>query len=67
MSKIPKNFPEYSLLYKTLRKRILQLKNELSKSDDVISHNKIIEEIEKYQEAANKLKACFPEGFFDDF
>ena len=66
MSKLPKNFPEYSLLYKTLRKRILELKNELSKSNDVIFQNSIIKEIEKYQKELNIIESYFPEKFFDN-
>ena len=66
MSKIPKNFPEYSLLYKTLRKRILELKDELSMSDDAISQNRIIADIEKYQKELNKIETYFPEKFFDN-
>ncbi len=67
MSKLPKNFPEYSLLYKTLRKRILELKNELSISDDSVSKNRITEEIEKYQKELTKIESFFPEKFFDNF
>ena len=66
MSKLPRNFPEYSLLYKTLRKRILELKNELSLLDDAISQNRIIEEIEKYQKELTKIESFFPEKFFDN-
>ena len=66
MSKLPRNFPEYSLLYKTLRKRILELKNELSLTDDAISQNIIIEEIEKYQKELTKIESFFPEKFFDN-
>jgi len=66
MSKLPKNFPEYSLLYKTLRKQILELKNELSKSDDVIFQNSVIKKIEKYQKELNSIESYFPEKFFDN-
>jgi len=66
MSKLPRNFPEYSLLYKTLRKRILELKNELSISDDSVSKNRITEEIEKYQKELTKIESFFPEKFFDN-
>ena len=66
MSKLPKNFPEYSLLYKTLRKQILELKNELSKSNDVIFQNSVIKEIEKYQKELNIIESYFPEKFFDN-
>ena len=66
MSKLPKNFPEYSLLYKTLRKQILELKNELSKSNDAIFQNSVIKEIEKYQKELNIIKSYFPEKFFDN-
>ena len=66
MSKLPKNFPEYSLLHKTLRKRILELKKDLSISVDPVSQNKIIKDIEKYQNELEKIKSYFPEQFFDN-
>ena len=66
MSKLPKNFPEYSLLYKRLRKQILELKNELSKSNDAIFQSSVIKEIEKYQKELNIIKSYFPEKFFDN-
>ena len=66
MTKLPKNFPEYSLLYKTLRKRISELTKELTTSGDPVSQNKIIKEIEKYQNELQRIKSYFPEKFFDN-
>lgn len=66
MSKLPKNFPEYSLFYKTLKKRISELKKELSTSVDPVSQNKITRDIEKYQNELQRIKSFFPEKFFDN-
>ena len=56
MGELPKNFPEYSIMYKTLFKKIKELENESSET-------KL--KIKKYQTELNKIKKMFPEGFFD--
>ena len=65
MSKLPKKFPEYSIMYKTLSKQIKELeerKNDVEKSE--------IEEMElkiqNYQAELNKIKKMFPDNFFDE-
>ena len=65
MSKLPKKFPEYSIMYKTLLKLIKELeerKNDVEKSE--------IEEMElkiqNYQAELNKIKKMFPDNFFDE-
>ena len=65
MSKLPKKFPEYSIMYKTLSKQIKVLekrKNDAKKSE--------IEEmqlkIQNYQAELNKIKKMFPDNFFDE-
>ena len=57
MSKLPKNFPEYSIMYKTLLKKI----NELDGKENKDAQSKI----EKYQLEINRIKKMFPDGFFD--
>lgn len=66
MTELPKNFPEYSLMYKTLNKKILELKDKLEKSTDPNINKKIKEQIERFQKESNRIKSLFPENFFKD-
>jgi len=64
MSKLPKNFPEYSIMYKTLLKKI----KELEKRKESTQANELYEiesKIKNYQIELNKIKKMFPDGFFD--
>jgi len=65
MVELPENFPEYSIMYKTLSNQIKTL--EESKSNAI---GKEIEEIqtkiEKYEAEIIKIKNKFPENFFDE-
>ena len=65
MVELPENFPEYSIMYKTLSNQIKTL--EESKSNAI---GKEIEEIqikiEKYKAEIIKIKNKFPENFFDE-
>ncbi|NND87434.1 MAG: hypothetical protein HKM23_08990 [Nitrosopumilus sp.] len=66
MSRIPEKFPEYSIMYKTLFKKINELKEIKEKSQK--SESGLIQlKIEKYQLEINKIKKMFPDGFFDDY
>jgi len=58
MGKLPKNFPEYSIMYKTLFKKIKELEKE-NKS------NEIKLKIKNYQTELDKITKMFPDGFFD--
>ncbi len=65
MSKLPEKFPEYSIMYKTLSKKII----ELEKIKENIQESEIDEiqlKIQNYQEELNRIKTMFPDGFFDD-
>jgi hypothetical protein len=64
MTKLPKNFPEYSLMYKTLNKKIVELKEKFEKSSDPLTREKIKEDISKYQNESDRIKSLFPENFF---
>jgi len=66
MAKLPKNFPEYSLMYKTLNKKILELQDKLDKSSDKNIQERIQHEIENYQKESDRIKSLFPEKFFND-
>jgi hypothetical protein len=58
MGKLPKNFPEYSIMYKTLFKKIKELEKE-NKS------NEIKLKIKNYRTELDKITKMFPDGFFD--
>lgn len=49
MAKLPKNFPEYSIMYKKLNKKIQELKNKKSDTRDERIQNVVQSSIEKYQ------------------
>ena len=66
MTKLPKNFPEYSLMYKTLNKKIIELKEKFEKSNDPFTKEKINEDIRKYQNESDRIKSLFPENFFKE-
>ncbi len=58
MGKLPKNFPEYSIMYKTLFKKIKELEKENES-------NEIKLKIKNYQTELDKITKMFPDGFFD--
>ncbi len=66
MSKLPKNFPEYSIMYKTLNKKIQDLKNKKTQTQDKSTINEIQLNIEKYQKEIERIKSIFPENFFGE-
>ncbi len=64
MSKLPKKFPEYSIMYKTLSKQI----KELEKRKENAQESEIEEiqlKIQNYQAELNKIKKVFPDNYFD--
>jgi hypothetical protein len=64
MSELPKKFPEYSIMYKTLSKQI----KELEKQKDMIQEKNTEEiqlKIQSYQTELNKIKKMFPDNYFD--
>ena len=64
MSELPKGFPEYSIMYKTILGKIKNLTNEIENSEK--SKIPIIEKkIKEYKAELNKIEEKFPEGFFD--
>ena len=62
MSKLPEKFPEYSIMYKTLSKKII----ELEKIKNTQETDEIQLKIQNYQNELNKIRKMFPDGFFDD-
>ncbi len=65
MTELPKNFPEYSIMYKTLDKKIKELKNKKLQTKEESTLEKIQSDIDQYQKEMNKIKTIFPENFFD--
>jgi hypothetical protein len=65
MTELPKNFPEYSIMYKTLDKKIKELKNKKLQTQEESTLEKIQSDIDQYQKEMNKIKTIFPENFFD--
>jgi hypothetical protein len=58
MGELPKNFPEYSIMYKTLFKKIKELAKENKTTETKLK-------IKNYQTELDKIKKMFPDGFFD--
>ncbi|QLH10959.1 hypothetical protein [Nitrosarchaeum sp. AC2] len=55
MTELPKKFPEYLILYKTLTKKIEELDSESDK-----------DKIKRYEDERAKIRDMFPENFFDN-
>ena len=54
---MPKRFPEYSIMHKTILKQIKKLEEE-----DVLKKNQI--RIKMYKSELEKIEKMFPENFF---
>lgn len=65
MSKLPKKFPEYSIMFKTISNqiRVLEKKKEKTEENKI---DDIQEKIKNYQIELNKIKKMFPDNFFDE-
>ena len=65
MVELPKNFPEYSIMYKTLSNQIKIL--EKSKENIQGKDREVIQlKIKKYQLEIIKVKKMFPDNFFEE-
>lgn len=56
MTKLPKKFPEYLIVYKTLTKKIEELDSEIDK-----------DKIKRYEEERTKIRNMFPKNFFNNY
>ena len=65
MTELPKKFPEYSIMYKTLNKKVQELKNKKEQTQEKSTLDEIQSKIEQYQKEMNKIKSIFPENFFE--
>ena len=66
MNRIPKKFPEYLIMYKTLTKKISDLEGEKTKVQNSRSEE-IQNKIEKYKVERTKIISMFPENFFNNY
>ena len=65
MKEVPKNFPEFSIMYKTLSKQI----KALEKTMDIVDEKQKAEnmlKIKNYKSEILKIKKMFPENFFEE-
>lgn len=64
MTKLPQGFPELSIMYKTLTKKIYELKQEREFNSD--NAKKIDEIIDRYEQERERIRNKFPENFFEN-
>ena len=65
MSKLPEKFPEYLIMYKTLTKKILDLRVEVKLENSGLE--KIQNKIKKYELERTEIRSMFPENFFNSY
>ncbi len=65
MSELPEKFPEFSIMHKTLSKKIIELE-KIKENTHKSEMDEIQLKIQNYQNELNRIKTMFPEGFFDD-
>ncbi|MFQ5475883.1 MAG: hypothetical protein ACE5DT_02505 [Nitrosopumilus sp.] len=66
MSKLPEKFPEYSIIYKTLSKKIKELEKRKESVQKMETYETQLK-IQNYQTELNKIKKMFPDNFFDEY
>ena len=65
MNELPKRFPEYSIMYKTLKKQIRKLEKQKKEyNQKELDESKL--KIQKYKQELEKIKKMFPENYFDE-
>ena len=64
VEKIPKNFPEYSIMYKTLSKQVKKLKQQRKNAHES-KGDEIKLKIERYESEIIKIKKMFPSNYFE--
>ena len=65
MNNLPKKFPEYSIMYKTISNQIFLLEKRTKDAKEQ-ELREINAKIEKYQLELNKIKNMFPDKFFEE-
>ena len=64
MDNLPKKFPEYSIMYKTISNQIILLEKRIKDAKEQ-ELKEINAKIENYQLELNKIKNMFPDKFFE--
>ena len=62
---LPENFPEFSIMYKTLTSQIKKLKKEKENLKDK-ERDEIELKIQTYELEISKIKKKFPDNFFEE-
>ena len=62
---LPENFPEFSIMYKTLTGQIIKLKKDKENLKDK-EKEKIELKIQTYELEISKIKKKFPDNFFEE-
>ena len=62
---LPENFPEFSIMYKTLTAQIIKLKKDKENLKDK-EKKKIELKIQTYELEISKIKKKFPDNFFEE-
>ncbi len=63
MSELPEKFPEFSIMHKTLSKKIIELEKIKENTQEI---DEIQLKIQNYQNELNRIEKMFPDNFFDD-
>ena len=63
MGELPKKFPEYSIMYRTISNQIKSLEKQKQDTQDT---TEIDSKITKYQEELDRIKKMFPDKFFEN-
>ncbi len=64
-NELPENFPEFSIMYKTLTSQINKLKKDKENLKDK-EREEIELKIQIYESEIIKIKKKFPDNFFDE-
>ena len=62
---LPENFPEFSIMYKTLTSQIIKLEKEKENLKDK-EREEIESKIQSYETEITKIKKKFPDNFFEE-
>jgi len=63
VSELPEKFPEFSIMHKTLSKKIIELEKIKENTQEI---DEIQLKIQNYQNELNRIEKMFPDNFFDD-
>ena len=62
---LPENFPEFSIMYKTLTSQINKMKKDKENLKDK-ERDEIELKIQTYESEISKIKKKFPDNFFEE-